>query len=92
MAEAHRVTRECLSCGKAFWGRADRRQNYCSMACKTNFMDKFIPEPNSGCWLWLGGTDGVYGYGKARHNGRQAQAHRVSYELFKGPIPGGDAA
>lgn len=43
-----------------------------------------MPEPNSGCWLWLG-LLGKDGYG--RINGRQA--HTVSYEIHIGPIPSG---
>lgn len=42
------------------------------------FEDKFIPEPNSGCWLWLHAVD-KDGYGK--HNGERA--HRYSYRLYK---------
>lgn len=40
------------------------------------------PQPN-GCWLWTGGKS--YGYGKAR----DGLAHRVVYEILKGPIPEG---
>lgn len=41
------------------------------------------------CWLWSGSlTDG--GYGKIGHSKyRDALAHRIAYELFKGPIPKG---
>jgi hypothetical protein len=55
------------------------------------FNEKFIPEPNSGCWLWLG-TLNKGGYGDICRNGRvekHAQAHRVAYELYVGPIPAG---
>lgn len=46
-----------------------------------------MPEPNSGCWLWLGGvTRAGYGQISVRHN---RAAHRVSYETFIGPIPAG---
>lgn len=44
-----------------------------------------IPEPNSGCWLWLGAVS-AKGYGKAL---ACAQAHRLAYELANGPIPAG---
>jgi hypothetical protein len=44
------------------------------------------PEPNSGCWLWLGPLNG-HGYGRIHHAGRQRQAHRVVYESHRGPIP-----
>jgi hypothetical protein len=52
------------------------------------FEAKYIPEPNSGCWLWLGALDG-HGYGHMYINGRYAAAYRVGYELAKGPIPDG---
>lgn len=47
-----------------------------------------IPEPNSGCWLWLGSVRGR-GYGQMQVNGRNCCAHRLSYEEFVGPIPEG---
>lgn len=43
------------------------------------------------CWLWLGGTT-QYGYGVVNQYGRGAShllAHRVSWELYNGPIPAG---
>jgi len=47
-----------------------------------------IPEPNSGCLLWLGsGT--VDGYGQIRDLGPMRRAHRVSWRLAFGPIPDG---
>lgn len=49
---------------------------------------KSIPEPNSGCLLWLAYTD-PSGYGRLHFNGRQRLAHRLSYENAKGPIPAG---
>ena len=47
----------------------------------SNFEDKFIPEPNTGCWIWLA-TLSNKGYGKFKHNGKMVGAHRVSYELY----------
>ena len=50
-----------------------------------------MPEPNSGCWLWLGSIDDC-GYGKMR-GGRddpgESLAHRVSFKFHVGPIPDG---
>jgi hypothetical protein len=53
------------------------------------FNRMYTPEPNSGCWLWLGyctkngyGRIGVWG-----KRGTVDYAHRISYELFNGPIP-----
>jgi len=47
-----------------------------------------IPEPNSGCWLWLGCDNGT-GYGLTCRGGKQMYAHRVAYEAFHGPITPG---
>lgn len=41
------------------------------------------------CWKWTGARDRK-GYGRFKFLGRNARAHRVSYELFVGPIPVGD--
>jgi hypothetical protein len=41
------------------------------------------------CWLWTGGL-AHDGYGRVHRNGRpQVQAHRLSWELHRGPIPSG---
>lgn len=51
--------------------------------------DRCIPEPNSGCWLWLLSV-GSHGYGNASPPwSRVDVAHRVSYVAFKGEIPDG---
>ena len=50
--------------------------------------DLFIPEPNSGCWLWFS-TVSNDGYGKVQFEGRTRIAHRVAWELLKGKIPDG---
>lgn len=56
------------------------------------FLDLCIPEPNSGCWLWLGcayaRSANSYEYGRFRH-GKEQLAHRVSHVLWNGPIPEG---
>jgi len=49
--------------------------------------NKFIPEPTSGCWLWIGSTD-AGGYGQI-YDGKLRQAHVVSYEMTGGTIPPG---
>lgn len=49
------------------------------------FEAKFIPEPNSGCWIWTGATN-QYGYGRFLINRRATLAHRFSYAAFKGPL------
>lgn len=52
------------------------------------FENSFIPEPMSGCWLWIGSVN-IHGYGQIHRNGLPARAHRVSWELYRGPIPKG---
>ena len=54
------------------------------------FERKYIPEPNSGCWLWLGSQcNPRYGYGSFSLNRRNETAHRASWMLLRGPIPAG---
>ncbi len=52
------------------------------------FAESYIPEPNSGCWLWLGTVRG-HGYGGIRVNGQIYKASRYSWEIHRGPIPRG---
>jgi len=53
------------------------------------FESSYIPEPNSGCWLWLGTVDsGGYGIFPLRKR-RGLRATHFSFEAFKGPIPKG---
>lgn len=47
-----------------------------------------IPEPNSGCTLWLGSVYGI-GYGKVSWQGRQRPAHRMAWIDAHGSIPNG---
>ena len=52
------------------------------------FDERYIPEPNSGCWLWDGAVHGN-GYGWVIRQYRQLQAHRVSWIIHRGEIPQG---
>lgn len=49
------------------------------------FEAKYIPEPNSGCWIWTSGTNDQ-GYGRFLVGGRLVQAHRFSYQTFKAEL------
>ncbi len=49
--------------------------------------DRLIPEPNTGCWLWLGYVNNQ-GYGVIGKKHKQ-RAHRLVYECLVGPIPSG---
>lgn len=48
-------------------------------------LSKYTPEPNTGCWLWTGGLNSK-GYGQVWVNGRTRPAHRVIYQITRGPI------
>ncbi len=49
------------------------------------FWSRVQPEPNSGCWLWLGAATGN-GYCQMRVSGSHRYVHRISYEALVGPI------
>ena len=49
---------------------------------------KIIPEPMSGCHLWIGSLTSQ-GYGGISRKGKLLKAHRVVYEIECGPIPDG---
>lgn len=53
------------------------------------FEAKFVPDPNSGCWLWTASV--THGYGRFAGGpgaGSVAvQAHRQAYRHYIGPIP-----
>ena len=49
-------------------------------------MWKYIePEPNSGCWLWIG-YQTPRQYGRILVDGHSRFAHRIAYALWKGPL------
>ena len=54
--------------------------------------EKYVmPEPNTGCFFWIGGRRG-FGkalYGAFRVGQKKESAHRLAYEHWKGPIPDG---
>lgn len=55
------------------------------------FNERYMPEPNSGCWIWIGNAnrDG-YGLLTGSRKGKPYfLAHRVSWEMHKGAIPDG---
>ena len=55
------------------------------------------PDPNSGCWLWIGTWDFPSGgqrpgstvYGRIEYKGRQTRPHRVAYDMERHEIPRG---
>jgi hypothetical protein len=58
------------------------------------FERHFVPEPNTGCWLWFGATSGYRGYGRfVLFRGEHSIAsHRASWIIYRGQIPDGGHA
>lgn len=55
------------------------------------FQEKYVCNLETGCWEWVG-SKRPNGYGHINAGGpdrRMLSSHRVSYELFVGPIPNG---
>lgn len=67
--------------------------NFLDSRLSSGFWDRCIPEPNTGCWLWLGRMAGGYGCfligSRTDGSRRSARAHRVAYEALVGPVPPG---
>lgn len=61
-----------------------------SKPLREKFDANYIPEPNSGCWLWTASCF-PNGYGQISEPYAKVPrgAHRVSYELHVGSIPNG---
>lgn len=49
---------------------------------------RHVRKQEDGCWLWVG-EKGRNGYGNIRVNSDSRVAHRVGYELLRGPVPVG---
>jgi hypothetical protein len=77
-----------------FWGHpASIRSLSRRWSCKlSDFLAKYghkvLPEPNSGCWFWMGIIN-QGGYGRISLGRRRVVAHRIAYEIDRGPIPAG---
>lgn len=60
------------------------------MPVKTRFLRKVVKNPSypDKCWGWKGSTD-RHGYPQLRVGERPITTNRISWEVFKGPIPKG---
>ncbi len=102
---ATQVERACEACGRTFSvprSRArDRKGKFCSTECfekraavrlEGRFWSKVDRSGGeSACWPWIAGRD-KDGYGKfrlGRHGKHSGRAHRLAYELVKGPVGDG---
>ncbi len=55
---------------------------------KVRLADSFASPYLGPCWLWAGAKN-TEGYGGFCWDGRTKSAHRLAYELLRGPIPQG---
>jgi len=82
--------RECKPCVAKESRERRWRTGFCKP--KKNLMERFelhyIPEPMSGCWIWTDTNNG-HGYGLITVKGQRKMAHRVAWELYRGPISEG---
>lgn len=51
------------------------------------FWDKVVPEPNSGCWIWIGQHMPKSGYGLFRWESKTQLVHRVVFSILVRSIP-----
>jgi len=56
---------------------------------EVRFYESYMPEPNTGCWLWMGTVRGSNNYGCIKVNNKPMAAHRYSWILHCGQIPNG---
>ena len=75
---------QCKACAnRSIASERWERQNDEALV-KERFLAKV--DRSGGCWLWTRARD-KDGYGLMRAWGNQWRAHRLSYHLFRGPIP-----
>lgn len=65
--------------------RAKRRS---TKTLRDRFNEKFIPVTESGCWIWIASSR-TDGYGQIGLDKKKLAAHRVAWELYRGPIHDG---
>jgi len=68
--------------------KISRRKQHTRQWNKSSFFRALMPEPNSGCWFWIGQSL-PKGYGMTTVNQKPILTHRLSYKLFIGEIPKG---
>lgn len=75
-------------CQKHYCRERNRGTTWKRPTLRERLMAKVQKTPN-GCWMWTGARNGTVKYGGMTVEGRSVYAHRVSYELHRGPIPEG---
>lgn len=70
------------------YNRNPNQTSFKAVSPVIRFSLAWIPEPNTGCWLWMGSLNHA-GYGWFWDGKRNRRAHRYSWELVHGDIPTG---
>jgi HNH endonuclease len=71
------------------WRDGSKKKGPKPVPALERFHRHYIPEPNSGCWLWTA-TLCKAGYGDFHVPAmRESLAHRFAYKMLVGPIPKG---
>ncbi len=83
------ITQSCATCAQPITGR---RVKFCSRHCRNTFpVEKRFWQyvtNTEGCWLWRGMIHHT-GYGYLYNGTISEGAHRIAFQLFRGPIPTG---
>jgi hypothetical protein len=99
----------CRRCGVEFYRERKHYASiwpktfFCSRSCahkkdhkpltRADIERRVTPEPNSGCWLWLGSSNKFSGKHTPRAivwwNGKHQNAARVAWMIYKSEIPAG---
>ncbi len=98
------VAAKCQTCSKPFHRQnhfsRPTRGKFCGRACyakslearrtplEDRFWPKVMPEPNSGCWLWLGSVDNN-GYGSIWDGRKLIRATAASLHIAGRAVPPG---
>lgn len=94
---------DCSICGKKFLSqkKIGQTRRCCSLICagklaggenaiplSERFFRYYQKKGQSDCWIWSGPI-GSNGYGNLTENKKYFAAHRISWNLYRGPIPKG---
>lgn len=81
---------ECPHCGNRKWA-SSKTCNLCRWgSLQVRFNSRYCINLVTGCWEWTAGKQSTFGYGMiSLDRKRGTTAHRVSWMLFRGPIPEG---
>lgn len=94
-----KLVQMCERCAGSFQTSRSKPQPFCSRRCALLFRLSRQPSPeqrfwakvdqSGDCWLWTNAVNDK-GYGTFGFDGRVQFAHRVAWQITRGPIPTGE--